>query len=186
MFRLAILIGLMLAPLPALAQSTVGTASTILRDGSGDVKPIPDPTLLTTQQLDRALAAQQAVIDANRTGDAKLLEEKFKGVAQQFEQNDRALIAALAAAKEAVGKTEITFAKQIENLDAKIAEAGKNTDNQINDLKLRLATIEGQSKGSDNTWAAIVAVLGVVALVAGVIIGALGLRARPERTISTA
>lgn len=149
-----------------LAQTTAAT------DGSGDTKPIPDPTVLTTQQLDRALLALENEQNAKRDGLEKVVDERFKG-------NDRALEAALASAKEAVSKTEANFTKQIDDLGRRLETATKVTDTQIGDIKQTLAALAGQSRGSDDTWSILFAVFGVVGLIGGLIIGAIGLRRAP-------
>jgi len=147
--------------------------------------PVPDPTILTTQQLYREIAASREIIEANigkieTRLDAmdtatelnkvatdkiptlicekvaaleKLNNEKFASIETQFRERDtrsdkiaelgqKALEAALSAAKEAVGKTEVAFTKQIESISAQIQTEKRAADGKIDDLKSRLGTIE--------------------------------------------
>jgi len=119
--------------------------------------PRPDPTLLTTQQLKFAVAEVKENLGDKITWLRELHEEKFRGVATQFENSSTALSAALSAQKEAGNKSEASFAKQIEFMNI-----------TINDLKGRLDRGEGKFSGIGNAWGIVVAV--VMALVA---IGAL-------------
>jgi hypothetical protein len=83
-----------------------------------DSRPTADPTILTTEALQREIDHL-----------SKLTDEKFRG-------RDVALVAALAAADRAVGKTETMFAKQIEGQDDK-----------VDDLRDRVKAMEGRSQG---------------------------------------
>lgn len=83
-----------------------------------DSRPIPDPTVLTTEALLREIGHLK-----------ELHGEKFTGL-------DRALVAALAAVKEENHKTEVMFAKQIE---------GQN--DKVDDLRDRVKSIEGRAQG---------------------------------------
>ncbi len=140
--------------------------------------PVPDPTVLTTQQLTIGLAALREILETRldamdvatelnkaatdtfpRRMDEricaiqKLNNEKFIGVEKQFAERDirsntvaelgqKALEAALSAAKEAVGKTEVSFTKQIDNTLVQIQAEKKATDDKIDDVKSRLTAIE--------------------------------------------
>jgi len=144
--------------------------------------PVPDPTVLTTQQLVREIAASREILEAkydtrlaamdtatelNKSATdkiphmidekicqlRKLNDEKFAGVEKQFLERDtrtdkiaelgqKALEAALSAAKEAVGKTEVSFTKQIDTTLAQIQAEKKATDDKFEDVKGRLTTLE--------------------------------------------
>jgi hypothetical protein len=147
--------------------------------------PVPDPTILTTQQLYREIAASREIIEANigkietrlegmdkatelnkAATDKipeliaekicqlrKLCDEKFESIAIQFRERDiradkiaelgqKALEAALSAAKEAVGKTEIAFTKQIDSTSEQIQAEKRATDGKFEDVKARLGTLE--------------------------------------------
>ena len=180
--------------------------------------PIPDPTLLTTQQLLRELASLREIVETrfaamdkansvlsetvNRTPTAiqtavanlkEVYDERFKSVqqqlgdrggtyderfssiAQQFSERDvrtdqaatasaSALAAALQAAKEAVfeqaqaaakaaEKTELSFTKQIDQIQLQIKTIGDGFSDRIAELKERIDRGEGQTSGSTATIA---------------------------------
>jgi hypothetical protein len=147
--------------------------------------PVPDPTILTTQQLYREIAASREIIEANigkietrlnamdtatelnkKATDGiprmidekvcqlrKLTDERFTSIDIQFRERDtradkiaelgqKALEAALSAAKEAVGKTEVAFTKQIDALVEMIQAEKRATDGKFEDVKARLGTLE--------------------------------------------
>ena len=124
-----------------------------------DTIPIPDPTKLTTDAVDRA----KAELDIRLSSLRELLEQKFIGVATEFTMRDIALAAAFKAAEAAVkqqnesntlaaDKAASSFTKQIDGLDEK-----------INDLKERMASL------SNSNWAAvggyIVGAVGIIAII---------------------
>ncbi len=169
--------------------------------------PVPDPTILTTQQLVAAIAASREILetrlDAMDTATElnkeatdkipnmirfavesleKLHNEKFNGVEKQFserdsrsvtvsELNQKALDAALQAAKEAAGKTELSFIKQISDLTEQFNTQNKAMDVRVNDLKGRLDRGEGghtekqETRGQSN-W-----IIGLVVVATIQIIG---------------
>lgn len=176
--------------------------------------PVPDPTVLTTQQLTIGLAALREIletrldamdtatelnkvatdsfprrIDEKICAAQKLNEEKFFGVEKQFMERDtrtdkiaelgqKALEAALSAAKEAVGKTEVSFTKQIDTTLAQIQAEKKATDDKFEDVKGRLTTLETsintrqsvtvENKGQNNWLVGIIIAL-IMALVGNAI-----------------
>lgn len=122
---------------------------------STSLVPIPDPTSLTTDAVDRAKLVFQERLVALR----ELIEEKFVGVKTEFTMRDIALAAAFKAAEAAVkqqnesntlaiDKAGTAFTKQIDSLDEK-----------IDDLKSRISDLASRN------WAA----------VGGYIVGAVGL-----------
>lgn len=55
-----------------------------LPDARGDIRPIPDPTRLTTEQLDREIGSLRAVLDAGLASLRQIIEARLNG-------NDRAI-----------------------------------------------------------------------------------------------
>ena len=207
---------------------------------SGDVRPIPDPTILTStlveaskQELRREItfvhdalegqisgarevvqarldASDKAIILLQTTLDripAQIMdqvknlrqlvdqrfetqEERFRGVQVQFTERDVrseqssnatkiAIEAALQAQKEmvaaqntniaqALARIEATSQKQIEQVVTLSQTTAAAIDGKINDIKDRLALIEGRSAGVGSSW-------GVIAAVIGFLIGICGL-----------
>lgn len=139
--------------------------------------PVPDPSSLTTQQLLRQTAAVQELLEAkiNSLGlvldeKLKIHNEKFQAVQKQFAERDtrgeqsvvsseKALAAALQAAKELVGvqsaasasaatKSEASFTKQIDQIGVIIKTLEKALDQRITELKERIDRGDGQSAGA--------------------------------------
>src|SRR5665213_4442028 len=102
------------------------------RSASGeDIRPIPDPSTLTTSQLHRELASLRELIEARLDGTDKRIEIQFaerdKRADQAAKDSKSAVDAAFAAAKEAVSeqnkssalaisKSETATTKQIDSI----------------------------------------------------------------------
>jgi hypothetical protein len=182
--------------LPAVSQEVIKSppAGTYVFQQDGTVRPIPDPTALTTAAQEKSIAALRELLDARLIGLEKqmkdiesnlafnearsvkrldevpsvigaqvanlaaLMNEKFKGVDQQFQGRDTALAAALLAQKTSVdeqnkanaasaAKQDSAVTKQIDGIQSFIMANGKNTDDKIDGVKLLVAT---QAKGLDD------------------------------------
>jgi len=183
--------------------------------------PVPDPTLLTTQQLLLAVAALKELVFTRLDGMDKAMElfnanitrvptdtdkqiehlktlheqkfeglditlnERFSGVEKQFierdvrgdkiaELNQKALDAALQAAKEAAGKTELSFTKQIADLTEQFKTQNGALGARLDDLKGRFDRGEGsgagrqesqqESKGQQNWFVGLFVIGGLTAI----------------------
>lgn len=126
--------------------------------------PIPDPTRLTTDAVDRAKAELDIRMNALR----ELIEQKFIGVATEFTMRDIALAAAFKAAEAAVAqqnqsntvaadKAASSFTKQIDGLDEK-----------INDLKERMTELSSKNYAALGGY--LVGIVGVIGVVVAVFI----------------
>lgn len=160
--------------------------------------PVPDPTKLTTdavQALKEQLIAlfgkefdfvAKEIVRLRSDIDSSpklimeqtkhlevLMNEKFKGVDQQFAGRDTALAAALLAQKTSVeeqnksnalsaAKSEAGFDKRIEGVSALIASQALNSDGKFGDLKDRLTAIESRSKGLSDGYGWLIAFIGVL------------------------
>lgn len=145
--------------------------------------PIPDPTKLTTEavaalkvqltelfgkefdgirreveRLSKEMDARPAAVIQEIKHLDQLMNEKFKGVDQQFAGRDTALAAALLAQKTSVeeqnksnalsaAKSEAAFEKRIDGVSALISSQTKATDDKITDAKDRITTMESRSAG---------------------------------------
>lgn len=157
-------------------------------------RPVPDPTLLTTQALTQAVGSLKELFEARVTSLEKNMEmlqqglderskevreavrhlerlhdEKFVRITTQIAERDvqrdaasrdvkAAVDSAFAAAKEAVteqnksnalaiGKSEATTARTLDNIAEQIRANTKNTDDKINDIKERITKIESLTEG---------------------------------------
>lgn len=139
--------------------------------GQRGLRPVPDPTVLTTEQLHREIAALREFVlgEIRHVGEMNI--EKFTAVGAQFESvNDKfrdvamrtaeqktdtkdALDAALQAAKDAVSlqteasdkaiaKSEAATTKQIDALAVLVDKSADATTEKIVDLKSRLDKLE--------------------------------------------
>ncbi len=190
--------------------------------GSAESRPVPDPTVLTTQQLLREQAMLRELIETRLNGMDKAIEllqkstdkapesikeqiarlqhlheEKFASIAVQFKERDTrseresrdnkvAVDAAFAAQKEAAAKQDEANQKAIDKSEKATTETIKTnaelvrttTDGlggKIDDLKLRFSVLDGQKRGIGDSWGVVLAIIGVVGLIAGVVIAAVEL-----------
>lgn len=156
-----------------------------------DLRPIPDPTALTTALVDRALKSERELVNAKLDGLKDLHEQKFAAVQLQFSERDTrseqtardsklTVDTAFDAAKEAVAeqnkssaeaikKSEAATEKQIDRILDLINTNERNATEKITDLKERLAIDAGRGQGQGAVWGFIVGGVGVVAAVIGII-----------------
>jgi uncharacterized phage infection (PIP) family protein YhgE len=101
-----------------------------------------------------------------------LHEEKFKSVDMQLIEKDKridqttrdgkfAVDAALQAAKEAAGKSEQNFTKQIDQIMVMITTIQKGFDDKNDDLKTRIQALESTRKGAGDLWGFLIGLAGV-------------------------
>jgi hypothetical protein len=159
-----------------------------------DWTPRPDPTALTTEALHREIAALKSLMDERLKGMDDLIDEKFASINHQFalverqrvEQkgdSERAISAALQAAKDAVqdqttasekaiNKSENAIAKQLEQLGATFSAAFEGIRRDIDSLLQRVTVLEAVKVGGRDASTAIYALAGfvlVLLLIGGVI-----------------
>lgn len=91
-----------------------------------------------------------------------LHDEKFKSVEARFDERDKrfeqeaensksAVAAAFNASKEAVAKSEVGFAKQIDGLTEMFRTSVKALESKNDDVKDRLTRLEGKAEGTKET-----------------------------------
>jgi hypothetical protein len=135
-------------------------------DSNQSWRPVPDPTVLTTEQLLREIATLREYIEAVTEGQNRVIDERFNAVDKEFVLIERqrveqkadtkeALAAALQAAKEAVqeqtlasekaiSKSEDTTAKEIDGLKTQYEKAFEAQLRSSDELKERIAANELQ------------------------------------------
>ncbi len=156
---------------------------------------IPDPTILTTQSLEREVQHLKELVETRFNGGDKAIKllqdatdlfpqqvkdeietlralhnERFQSVATKFADSKVAVDAALQAADKAGTKTEDSFTKQIDQIGEQIRAGAKSSDDKIDDLETRLTTIEGRSSGHGETWGYVVGAVGMMIGLSSVII----------------
>lgn len=156
-----------------------------------DSRPVPDPTILTTEQLHREIASTRELVIGEIRHLSDLTDEKFKAVEDRFSNVDDkfddvaqrtaeqktdtkdALDAALQAAKDAVALQTVAFAdatakseaavtKQIDALGTLVEKSSDAKDEKINDLKSRLDRIEATATAMRVLVALAIAATGLV------------------------
>lgn len=151
-------------------------------------RPIPDPTVLTTQQLlgaiaslkelvmqrldgmDKASAKSEKLFRAEITALRDVQNQKFKSIQVQFRERQINIAAEIAAGKEAVNKAEEATTKQSDEQARRIDATRDGLTDKIEDIKSRLNLREGKGSGMEASWGILVAVVGMVIGVAGVIV----------------
>jgi hypothetical protein len=168
------------------------TPTPLEKNGRGSV-PVPDPTSLTTQQLENAVKDLKELLRAEVNTLREVHIEKFNSVEKQFLERDVrteqsakdskvAIDAALQAQKEAVvkqqeasdraiAKSEAATTKQIDSIIALIAANNAAQDSKANDIKERLTRIDGASLGKRETSTTMLATMAVVIALAGLVFG---------------
>ena len=170
-----------------LLDETVNRTPTIIQTEISHVRELMDERFRTADRrfVEADLRYQQRFDERDLR-----FKEEFGGVQLQFAERDvrsqqaatasaQALAAALQAAKEAVfeqaqaaakaaEKTELSFSKQIEQIQLQIRTVSEGLGDKIDDLKGRIDRGEGAGQGAegarDNTRLNINAVLQVIAL----------------------
>jgi hypothetical protein len=159
-----------------------------------DIKPDPDPTVLTTEALHRAINQVEEKFNIQ----LEVINEKFVSVTNQLQLVERqrveqkadtqkAVDAALAAQKEAVkeqttaseraiAKSEASTADQLKQLSTTFDTSIKGLTDNLNDAKDRIGKIENIRLGGKESTTAIYAFIVIVIAVAGFSITILSLK----------
>jgi hypothetical protein len=133
-----------------------------------DRRPVPDPTVLTTQALYREVSALQELIEQVVKGTREVIDQQFYKVEQQFELVERqrveqkkdtkdAVDAALTAQKEAVreqtsasersiAKSETATNKQLEQLATTFSNTQASLLARIDELKERIVDVDRKAE----------------------------------------
>jgi hypothetical protein len=142
-------------------------------------------------ETDKAIASLRGLMDqkfseiqTHLAGMQKLKDEQFRAIQQQFGERDtryqgerdsakEAIAAALQAAKEAVGKSEVAQVKAIEQQSSQIRTVTDANNAQITDIKERLTRIEaiaiGQASQKQETTASTGVGINVIAVILTVV-----------------
>jgi hypothetical protein len=167
-----------------------------------DNPPVPDPTILTTEQLERAIAGLRDLLETQIRSVDEACTLRFDTVKGQFilvelqrvEQKadtKAAVDAALTAQKEAVreqtaagdlsiAKSEAAMTKQLDQLSVTFTTAIKAVSDTLVDVKSRLDRIESAKQGGQEfrierreSLASFYALIATVVGVAGLIVTAI-------------
>jgi hypothetical protein len=145
----------------------------------GDVRPVPDPTVLTQQMILREIAHANALAQEVRLtaqmeiqGLRTQIEERDERVATASLESRAAVSAAFASQERAIMKSEQSVAKQLDQHAALLATTAAGLADKIDDMKERLVLIEGTHTGARS---ASMSVQSIITLTTGVIVGGGGL-----------
>jgi hypothetical protein len=136
----------------------------------GDIRPVPDPSLLTTEASARLEAMIRDLIQTEIAHQHELFTEKLAKAeiqfrmlelrtAEQKKDTKDALDAALAAQKEAVAsqtasseksitKSETATIERIKAVETLLSASTRASDDKIDDLKSRIVAIEAVKLGT--------------------------------------
>ncbi len=160
--------------------------------GSQGSRPIPDPTVLTTEQLLREIgavndrmAAVANVCNKNTEALEALINEKLAGVSDHFALIERQRVEQKNDAKEAaaqqtdlseraIAKSETVMSTQLEQLSTTFKTEVSSLVIRMDELRDRVGRIESIKTGATQTYAGMYALAGfilVVLTIAGVVLG---------------
>ena len=123
--------------------------------------PVPDPTKLTTDAVDKAKIELKELFDVKLTGFRELVNEQFAG-------RDTALAAALKAAQELVKQQNDSNTIAIDKASAAFTKQVDSLDDKINDLKERISAVASRNWATVGAY--IVGAVGIASLVTAAII----------------
>lgn len=145
----------------------------------GGQRPVPDPTVLTTEALQREIKALKELLEMRTNGVTNLMLEKFRSVDEQLSLVERqrveqkadtkaAVDAALTAQKEAVkeqttasataiAKSESGTSEQLKQLSTSFTTAFESQRREFSDLKERVGSIEAMKLGGQESRAGLYA-----------------------------
>jgi hypothetical protein len=154
------------------------------RTPGGGSRPVPDPTLLTTQALLREVSGLRELLELSIEDLKDILDEKFLRTEQQFDLVERqrveqkkdtkdAVDAALTAQKEAVreqtaaseraiAKSEAATSKQLEQLSVTFNNEAASQRREMSEVKERVTSLEQQKVGATADRSGLYAGIGTV------------------------
>lgn len=159
------------------------------------IKPDPDPTILTTENLRREIANLKELMETRLNAGkseivalhdlimakievlASVTSQQFISISDKFAEKDKAVSVGLSAQKEAAAaqqdsntaatqKMEDNFTKLLDQGRELLSEVRRNTDVQISDIKSRL----DKGDGSTNAWGYMVGIIGTLIGVGSLIV----------------
>jgi len=157
------------------------------RDGDGDapnLRPVPDPTTLTTDAIEREIAALRELLMALISAMSELNNERFQTVEhhrleQKLDTKEK-IDAALLAQQGAANKSELAIKDQLNQLSNTFDTAIGGVTDGLADVKDRVGKIEAIKVGGQEKVAAFYAFAGFLTatVVFGGALAASGLFAR--------
>jgi hypothetical protein len=134
------------------------SVSGVVNEQQGNV-PVPDPSLLTTEALDREIDHLTTLLTERIAAERTLTNE-------QLSSRDKALVAALAAAKELIDGVDKVRAAEMTSMRERLTA----TETAYAALQLQVSGIEQRTGGSKETKASLTVVVTIAVSVAAVVV----------------
>ena len=114
----------------------------------GDIRPIPDPTDLTTKRIEDVARSQADLFETKLNAIDRIIEERFTRIDQLFAERDKRTDQQMMASAKAIEKAEISTSGSIRQLQELFQTSISALSAQVGDLKSRLDKGEGQGSGA--------------------------------------
>lgn len=124
-------------------------------------RPVPDPTILTTEALTREIAHVKELFGEKFLSVAKQLENAEEQRREQKADTAKAIDAALQAQGEAANKSEAAIEKRLEGLALTFNNGLGNLGEGVKGVENRLTRIEAIKIGGNESRAGLYAAIGV-------------------------
>jgi hypothetical protein len=162
------------------------------RNAAGGSRPVPDPTVLTTQALYREVNALKELLLTELSCLKREVAQRFVAVEQQRVEQKRdtkdAVDSALSAQREAITKSETSTKEQLGQLTVNFATGIKAVTDGLNDLKERVGKIESLKQGAvesrESAYAGISNVTGILGAVIAVVVVVIALYATRSKPVT--
>jgi hypothetical protein len=151
---------------------------------TGGRVPIPDPTLLTTEALQREIAHLRELLTAQINDVRRQINEADLRYQQRYDAQTRALDAArvaadlamqaaLVAAEKAVAKAEAAAEKRFDAVSARVDDLKEDSAHTFAGIQVQLAGSVGRGAGLSAGWGYLVAGVGLVAAIVAIVLAVL-------------
>lgn len=145
-------------------------------------RPIPDPTLLTTQQLEREIGHVTDLLRQELQGDRELYNERFASIERMFAEKDIRFNDSVSNSKEAVATAFINAKEAVTKSETTTNATISQLEKLINEARDRILAIESGNRGqvvaNTNQQVSNSFVVGTVIGLAGVAIAAIAVFTR--------
>ncbi len=134
-------------------------------------RPIPDPTILTTQQLMREIGALKELMQVRLDAYDKAIQllqdftdrqPTIAEVVAKFEERFRSI-------ETQFVKADMTTTKQMDSITTLLQANAKAGNEKIDDIKGRVTSIEGRGQAYSSGFGFIATGIGILAAIAGAI-----------------
>lgn len=128
--------------------------------------PIPDPTILTTQSLQREISSLKELFYSEIKHVQEIEHDHFERVHAKFDERKAQMDIALEGQRESarvatdsinitIGKMDASYTKLFDQMQLLVSTTVKNFDDKINDIKSRIDRGEGHHTGVSSLWGVI-------------------------------